>query len=240
MPVQLKDAKITVKLDLEEGKKESESLEKKTKDQRREAEKEKRKARDTERRGKGKARRTRGGFGRYVGGGIIGGTIQKLTTAGLGIPLVEVVFVGGLVAAALAELNERFGPMAEGILKELLPEAIKKVTPWDSLNEMARDWAAMKAKLSSIEAGFTQATGMAAAIAVTGGKLDPAMFAEMFGEERRLAEHLILYEKFKRFAMQKMVGGALGGAVNDATQQLRNGIDKRVEARLAEAQEMHR
>ena len=234
MPVQLKDAKITVKIDLEESKKEVKSLEKKTTEQRQEKEKEDRKEKERARRAKGGRRRVRGNLGRYAGGGIIAGTIQKLTTAGLGIPIVELAFVGGIVAAALAELNERFGPMAEGILGELLPKAIKDITPWDSLDEMAREWAVMKAKLSSLEVGFSQATSMAAAIAVTGGQVTPDVFAEIFGEERKMAMHLILQEKFKRFITQRMVGGALGGAVNDATKLLRDGIDKRVEDRLAE------
>jgi len=234
MPVQLKDAKITVKIDLEESKKEVKSLEKKTTEQRQEKEKEDRKEKERARRAKGGRRRTRGSLGRYAGGGIIAGTVQKLTTAGLGIPGVEIVFMAAVVGAALAELNERFGPMAGAILDELLPSKVAALVPTGSMNEFAREWAVMKAKLASLEAGFSQATGMAAAIAITGGQVTPDMFAEIFGEERKMAMHLILQEKYKRFITQRLVGGAIGGAVNDATKQLRDGIDKRVEDRLAE------
>jgi len=227
VPVTLKDAKITVKLDMADAEKQVESLEKKTKEQRKEDERERKKADKAVKKTGVKAGRRRGGVGGVIGGGVIAGTMQRVQTAGLGIPIVELAFVATIVGAAIAELNERFGPMAEAILEEILPSKLAKFVP--DAHGFAIEWASMKAKLQSIETGFTQAVSMGAAIAMSGGTLTPGMFADIYGEERGMAEHNILYEKLKRFQRQRMVGGSLGGAINDTTRQLRDSIDKRVE-----------
>ena len=109
MAVNLQDAKITVKLDVEESKKELETVEKRTEDQRREEDR-------AEKREKARERRSRRGKTGVLAGAAAGVRGARGRLAGA---LATIVGIGALF--------ELLAPSIAGFVAELLPESLKKM-----------------------------------------------------------------------------------------------------------------
>ena len=219
MPVQLKDAKITVKIDLEESKKEIDSVEKRTKREREDRKKDERREKTGKTKGKtGKVGRNYG-IGPAMAGNVLANGIRQIVTAGAAIPIVEAVFAAGIAGMGVGEIYDKFGPLMEAFEKELIPEkiqwALEKIPGFNfgAIKQVGEAWIDIKTMLQSFQQGISGAGQRAWATALTGEDPDPSTFFEMFKQERGMAEHLIWLERMKRHRRQRVIGKAGGKAL---------------------------
>jgi len=142
MPVQLKDARITVVLDLRETGEKVDSLEKRTVDHRREVERDERRQRDRERDSERRRRSARGAAAAGVVGAARGAAGRVASVAGMAI--------------AIGVIIEQIMPAVIAFLTEQLPEAMKAAGVDDWIRERANDLVevAVSDRLSDVSAGF--------------------------------------------------------------------------------------
>ena len=218
MAVKLKDAKITVKVDLQGATKSIDSLEERTKKQRADADKQE-KAQKKGSKVVGAARGARGLVGAAVGGGLyqmVAGIVRSLP---FGIGAV------GAAGIAAAELNERYGPLIEGIMDTKLNEKTKQlseilnIASWiinplgkgllewrGGASGLSRDWSELKAELTSISAGLEAGVDVGAADILTGGTYTVEEFTKVFGMTREYAKAQTNLAKAMRRMNQRLIG----------------------------------
>jgi len=214
--VQLNDAKITVKLDLEEGEKAVESLEKRTVKQRTEAERDRKKAKSDERKARSQAKARPGIGGRIVGAGLFQIAANLLRS----IPILGAIAGAGI---AKAELNERFGPFLEEFILGFLRRQGIPVADISTATESAKDYAELKSQIASLTVGLQAATERASADLIAGGLVSAEEFAEIFTLERRFAEFTRNLQSAEKRARQGLVGGAAGASLSDVLDKVVSG-----------------
>ena len=226
MAVNLRDAKISVKLDLKGAKADVESLEKRTVRQRKEAKKEKRKAVKTDR-GIVKARRAGGAVRRAVTSAGLMSLIRGGLQAVSSIPIVELGAAVGLGALVLSEANQRFGPAAEAFINRFLASKGIPAGELKLATAAAKEMAELKATVNSLGAGFAQATKAASADILTGGTVSADEFAQIFTIERRFAEFSTnLRNAEQRMRLQLLGGGVAESFVNELEKAVSGSLNK--------------
>jgi len=225
MAVKLKDAKITVKIDFQKSKKDADSLEERTKRQRREGEKEDKKQKKRTDKFE-KAKRA----GSVVRGAVGAGLYQAVAQIARSLPFgVGAAAAGGIAAA---ELNERFGPLIQGIIEERFSKDRKMVEflytfivssmgPAGMFVETdpsgaSAQWSKLKAELSSIGAGLESGLKVGAADVLTGGTFTREEFNEVFGLTREWAKAQTLLEKARRRMRNRLVGEGIARSAEKA------------------------
>lgn len=222
MAVQLNDAKITVKLDLKDGEKQVESLEKRTIKQRKKGEQERRRGEKELRKAKAQEKRRPSLAGRVAGFGLY----QMIVNVLRSLPFGAGVIVG--VAAAKLELTERYGPALEGFLNRYLE---KKGVPLASLvlaTEAAKEIGDLKSKLASLTAGFDATVQRASADILTGGTVSAEEMAEIFKVERRFAEFSRNLPRAERAMRGRLLGAGVGESflVNELEKAVSGSLNK--------------
>ena len=218
MPVQLKDAKITVKIDLEESKKEIDSVEKRTKREREDRKKDERREKTGKTKGKtGKVGRNYG-IGPAMAGNVLANGIRQIVTAGASLPGAELIFTSAIAGMGVGEIWDKFGPLMDAFADEMLPGKLENAMILLGVNVPAikaigEVWIDIKTMLQSFQQGISGAGQRAWATALTGEDPDPSTFFEMFKQERGMAEHLIWLERMKRHRRQRVIGKAGGKAL---------------------------
>ena len=204
MAVQLNDAKISVKLDLQDGEKQVESLEKRTLDQRKKGEQDRRKALKDQRKSESQAKRKPSLAGRGAGVGIYQIVLNVLRSIPLGVGLVI-----GATAAKL-ELTERYGPALEGFINRYFESKGIPLASIALATQQAQALGDLKASLASITAGFEASVQRASADVIGGGTVSAEEMAEIFKVERRFAEFSRNLQRAERAMRMRLIGSGVG------------------------------
>jgi len=216
MTTELREARIKVVLDLEESKGEAKDLEKSVN---KTARKQKKVGRDES--------EAKPGRGKVSSRQI---AVRQLTSRGLYYALTELaksIPVYGVIAAlgiGAAELNERFGPGLEAMLKGLIPKATREAMEELGIDlnvsaEVSREWSEMKASFSSWSQAFDKTMSIAAATNLTGGAMSPAEGKEEFGMQREMARFQTEMLKTRRRILQMRGGEGISKALKDALEK---------------------
>ena len=211
MAVKLKDAKITVKVDLQSASKNVDSLEKRTKEQRDSAAKQMKEIEKKWNGAVGKFGKAKSLVSAVVGGGLyqsVVGIMKSIPIAGWGIG----------IGIGVNELNERFGPLIHGIVEETLTERFGPLGgAIGSLpSSQAKLYSRMKAELTSIGTGISAATDVGAADILTGGTFEGGEFADVFGKTREYAKAQTLLSKAIRNMNQRLLGEGIARSAKKA------------------------
>ena len=216
MATELREAKIVVRMDLQETGDQPAGPEQRRSRERRERERKREQERRHPAQGSTSVART---ALRDLAHGNLYSALKTGLQALTGVPLVEVLAVGALGGMAAAELNERFGPLMAPIvadqLKTILPEALAEALPKVSL-EASKMWVELKAKLSSISQGIEGASQVAAASILTGGVISSEMFTEEYGIQRQMAEIQIELMKTRRRILLAITGEGIAKSLQGA------------------------
>lgn len=224
MALELKDARITVKIDLGDSEQTLEGVEKRREEARREDRDDERKKRKE---GREKIKRGVGSFRSLLLFQVLTGVLRSLP---LGIG------AGFAVGIGAAELNERFGPFIDGLIEKWFEKqpaddfsnkvAEKLGIDPPTFSDISKNWSEVKAKLASISTGFDGALSRAAGDILSGGTVPLDEFSDIFAEERRFAEFKILLQKLQRRQQLRLLGKgtlesvreSLGKEVGDLSQ----------------------
>lgn len=235
MPVTLKDAQISVKVNVERQSKDLDSLEKRTKKQREDADRSER-----------KWKKTKGDFGGRAARGV--SVARGAVSAGLYQTIVGIIRslpfgigTAGAAGIAAAEMNERYGPLIQGIMEKQYGEDLKfvkglrkalDVAGWATNPLMksifgdpsgaSRDWSKVKSSLTSIGTGLEAGLGVGAADVLSGGSFTPEEFAEVFGLTREYARAQSDLMKARRRMKLRRIGQ---GVTRSAEAAIREAMD---------------
>lgn len=204
MPVTLKDAKIRVVLDLSEGKAEQEGLEERVKRTRKDQE-------DADRASKAPRGREARNAVRTV---LHGAPYRALRNLLSSIPLFG---IGVAAAAGAAELNERFGPIVEGAIEEVLSK--KYGVSLEVLTAGAKGWGELKIQLTTLSEAFERTKKMAAATIIGGGALTAEDALDLFKRQREMAVLEAEIEKTRRRIEQRELGAGVARSVREAIEK---------------------
>ena len=205
MPVQLKDARITVVLDMAETGAKVESLEKRTVEHRRKVERDERRQRDRERDSERRQRSVRGAAAAGVVGAARGAAGRVASAAG------TVIAIGVIV--------EQLMPAVIAFLTEQLPEAMKAAGVDDWIRERANDVVEtlVSDRLSDISAGFGAfgaTKDIARAQAVLGQPVTAQDLLDVAQEEFRVRKALDQGSRAQDRLTRGLVGEMVGKAVS--------------------------
>jgi len=212
MAVQLKDAKITVEIDMKKSEQVVDSLEERTKEQRKEAEEERKKAKKDTRDSKGR-KSSRGILRGTVGIGLFN-TVLNIVRS---IPFVELFAAG----AGLAELNQRLGPYFEGAISKVFAD--KYGIDVRVMTEGAKEWALFKARFTAFGTALEAAKSGGVADILTGGTFTAEEFSDIFNVEMQYARMMSSINSAKTIREQRLIGGSVAESAVDELRKLFEG-----------------
>ena len=137
---------------------------------------------------------------------------------------IPIAGVGFAVAIGAAEINERFGPGVEAFVRGILPDEVQKALEFLGIDvnvtaAISKEWIELKAMMFSLSAAFEGTVNVAASVAVGGGELSPGELASEFGLQREMAELQIEILKTRRRILQIYSGEGAARAVKKAMEE---------------------